>query len=121
MSTDRKDLETLIADKREQAAVLRSHGHAAQAKSLEEFADEVAEAMRSYLTLLSDSEAMLRSGWAIGRLRGHFAEWEAAGFATLDAKGKRRYRECIVPVRANRSGARLAGARGESLRKAGGQ
>jgi hypothetical protein len=76
--------------------------------------------MRSYLTTLSESEAQLRSGWSVPRLRAKFAEWESAGFAMLDERGKRRYRECIVPVRAERVTARLAGLRGESLRQAGG-
>lgn len=109
-------LEQVIADARGQAAVLRSHGHSTQAKSIEQLADDVSACMRAYLTMLSDSEAMLRSGWSLGRLRGKFAEWERAGFAVLDPRGKRRYRECIVPTRADRSSARLAGERGDSLR-----
>jgi hypothetical protein len=110
------DLAQVLADAREEAAVLRSHGHAAQAKSVEGLADRVAETMRSWLTLMSESEASLRSGWSLHRLRGRFAEWEAAGFAILDARGKRRYRECIIPVRSERASARLAGIRGESLK-----
>lgn len=111
------DLATVLADAREEAAVLRSHGHGAQAKSIESLADRVSEVMRPYLTTLSESEAMLRSGLTSNRLRRHFAEWEASGFAFLDPKGKRRYREMIVPARADRSAERLAGSRGESLRK----
>ncbi len=114
------DLETVLADARGEAAVLRSHGHTAQAKSLESLADQVTDSMRAYLTTLSESEAVLRSGWTGARLRGRFAEWEAQGLAALDAKGKRRYRECIVPVRAERAVDRLAGQRGESLRASNG-
>ncbi len=121
MSSDAPDLETVLADAREDAQRLRAHGHSAQARSIEDLADRVAAAMRSYLAVLSESEAMLRSGWGRARLRGKFAEWEAAGFAMLDAKGKRRFRECIVPVHVERSAARLAGARGDSLKKAGGR
>lgn len=109
-------LEQVIADARGEAAVLRSHGHTTQAKSIEALADRVADSMRAYLSMMSDSEAALRSGWSVHRLRGRFAEWEAAGFATLDARGKRRYRECIVPTRDEKSAARLAGSRGDSLR-----
>jgi len=108
-------LEQVLADARGEAAVLRSHGHIAQAKSLEGLAGHVAESMRGYLTILSESEAMLRSGWTAGRLRSRFAEWEAQGLAMLDARGKRRYREIIVPARLERAAARLAGARGERL------
>ncbi len=112
------DLADVLADARGEAAVLRSHGHTAQAKSIEGLADRVSESMRSYLTTLSESEAILRSGWSGARLRGRFAEWETAGFAVLDAKGKRRYREMIVPIRPEAGQHRLAGQRGESLRHA---
>lgn len=111
------DLGQVLADLRGEAAVLRSHGHLAQAKSIEDACDRVAAAMRAHLTTLSESEAMLRSGWGAARLRSHFAEWEAAGFAFLDERGKRRYRECIVPPRADRAADKLAGERGESLRE----
>lgn len=111
-------LEQVLADATEQAAILRAHGHVAQAMSLEGLAEQVRACMRGYLTTLSDSEAQLRSGWAVDRLRGKFPEWEAAGMAMLDERGKRRYRECVVPVRLERSEARLAGLRGDSLRGA---
>lgn len=116
MSDARPDLSTVLADARGEAAVLRSHGHGTQAASIEKLADAVSVAMRSYLNTLSESEAMLRSGWSGTRLRSRFGEWEASGFALLDARGKRRYRECIVPTRGDPAAARLAGQRGESLR-----
>lgn len=109
------DLAVVIADAREEAAVLRSHGHTAQARSIESLAERVAETMRSYLTTLSEKEAELRSGWTANRLRSRFGEWEARGLAMLDERGRRRYRELIVPVRADVDGARLRGLRGEGL------
>ncbi len=112
-------LDQVLADAAERAQHLRAEGHPVQAASIDRVVTDVRASMRSYLTVLSENEAMLRSGWGVGRLRGKFAEWEALGFAMLDAKGKRRYRECIVPVHADRSAARLAGARGDSLKKAG--
>lgn len=110
------DLAQVLADAREEATILRAHGHAVQAKSIEALADKVSASMARWLVTLSEGEAMLRSGWTASRLRSRFAEWEAAGFAMLDARGKRRYRECIVPVRSERASDRLAGERGESLR-----
>ncbi len=109
-------LEQVLADARGEAAVLRSHGHQAQAKSLEGLADLVTESMRAYLAILSESEASLRSGWSVARLRGRFPEWETQGFAMLDERGRRRYRQAIVPVRADLDAARRAGAEGGSLR-----
>lgn len=107
-------LEQVLADAREHAAVLRSHGHGAQAKSIEGVCDAVADAMRPYLSVLSEKEAMMRSGWTVEPLRRRFAEWEAQGFAMLK-NGKRHYRECIVPKRADRAAEREAGRRGERV------
>ena len=109
-------LETVLADAREQAAILRHHGHAAQAKSVEGVADKVAASMLPYLTTLFEKEAMLRSGRGVDFFRARFPEWEARGLAMLDARGRRIYRELIVPVRPQNEVARLAGERGESLK-----
>ncbi len=109
------DLSLVLADAREEAAVLRSHGHAAQAKSIEALADRVRETMRAYLNTLSESEAQLRSGWSGARLRSRFAEWESRGLAMLDERGRRRYRELIVPTRPESDAMRLRGLRGEGL------
>jgi hypothetical protein len=117
----KRDLETVLADAREDAQRLRAHGHSTHATSIERLADDVATTMRGYLTVLTESEAMLRSGWTVARLKAKFAEWEAVGFAVLDGRGKRRYRETIVPVREERAASRLAGIRGESLKKASGR
>lgn len=111
-------LEQVLADAREQAAILRHHGHAAQAKSVEDVVERVAGVMRPWLSVLSEKEAMLRSGRGVDYLRSRFAGWEAAGLAFLDERGRRVYRELIVPTRPHREAARLAGERGESLRRA---
>lgn len=108
-------LEQVLADRRGAAAVLRAHGHGSQAKSIEETVDAVALCMRSYLTILSESEAQLRSGWGVAKLKSRFAEWQARGLAMLDERGRRRYREIIVPVLSEIDAARAKGMRGESL------
>ena len=120
MSDAPRDLDTVLADARERAQLLRAEGHPIQASSIEKVVDEVSASMVSYLKWISDSEAQLRSGWGVARLRNQFPEWEALGFARLSARGKREYRELIVPVRSDQSGAKLAGLRGESLKKASG-
>lgn len=109
-------LETVLGDAREQASVLRYHGHAAQARSVEDVVDRVAGVMRSYLTVLSEKEAMMRSGKGVDFFRARFPEWEARGLAVLDERGRRTYREITVPVRPQLEVARLAGERGESIR-----
>jgi hypothetical protein len=114
MTTD--TLEQVIADAREEAQILRSHGHATQAHSIEALCEKVAGSMRSFLTIMSENEAKLRSGWTTERLRSRFAEWESRGLAMLDAKGRRVYREITVPARTQDDAARLRGERGESIR-----
>jgi hypothetical protein len=108
-------LEQVIGDAREQAAVLRYHGHAIQAASLEKLCEEVTRVMRPFLAVLSEKEAMLRAGKGVDYFRGQFPGWESRGLAMLDDRGRRTYREIVVPVRAQDDAARLRGERGESL------
>ena len=111
-----RKLETILADHRSDAAALQRQGHVAQARSIEAVCDEVAAVMRPYLTIMSESEARLRTGWSTERLRARFVEWESRGLAMLDERGKRRYREIVLPVRPTDAAAKLAGARGEPVR-----
>lgn len=115
-----KSLEQVLADARGEAAVLRHNGHGPQAASVERVCDAVADAMAPFLEVLSESEAQLRSGYSVDWLRSRFAEWEARGLAMLDERGKRRYRAIVLPVGNARTQAKLAGVRGESLRRANG-
>lgn len=117
------DVETVLADARQRAQLLRAEGHPIQAGSIERVCDEFAGAMRPFLTWLSESEAQLRSGWSVERLRSAFPEWEEMGCARKSGDGrraKRQYREFIVPARVLEADARQAGLRGGSLKKAGG-
>jgi hypothetical protein len=120
MSDGPRDLETVLADARQRAQLLRAEGHPVQAASIDRVCEDVSTTMKPYLTWQSETEAQLRSGWSVARLRGKFPEWEAVGFARLSDRGKREYREAIVPVRADRSTDKLAGMRGQSLKKASG-
>lgn len=115
-----KALETVLADALERAQSLKIEGHGPQAASIERVVADVRESMALYLSWMSESNARLRSGWTAERLRGRFPEWEARGLAKLDEKGKRIYREMVIPVRTDVAAAKLAGARGESLRSANG-
>lgn len=115
-----RTLELVLANARERAQIVGSEGHSAQKLSIERVCDEVAEAMASYLEILSESEAQLRSGYSVPQLRSRFPEWEARGLAMLDERGKRRYRAVVLPVRVESAAAKLAGLRGEQLRSANG-
>jgi len=98
------ELEDVLAELREDAEVLRRNGHTAQAISIEHACTRVAVAMRDYLDWLTEDEAMLKSGYTLGKLRKRFPEWAALTPAMARLKGegrraKRLYRRCIVPQR----------------------
>ncbi len=103
-------LEQVLADARGEAAVLRSHGHKAQAESIEKVCEAVTGAAYEYLNWLSEGEARLRSGHSTEFLRARFAAWNEQGLSRWNGK-KREYRAVVVPQRANREAAREAGRR----------
>lgn len=90
--------------------MLRSRGHAHDAKLLEDCADQVTRSAEDYLRFLEESDAMLRSARGESWFRSRYAEWESQGHARK-VNGRRQYRMLIVPQRAN-----LAAAREEGLR-----
>lgn len=121
--SEQLDLETMLADWRQRAQLLRAEGHPVQAGTYDRACEEIGGVMRPFLTWLSESEAQLRSGWSVERLRSAFPEWEEMGCARKSGDGrraKRQYREFIVPARVLEADARQAGLRGGSLKKAGG-
>lgn len=103
-------LEQVLADAREEAAVLKRAGHPVQAAGLERLCDAVARSAEDYLTWLSEADARLQSGRSVEWLRGQFPRWMDQGLARTSGK-KREYRALIVPRRANVSAAREAGRR----------
>lgn len=103
-------LEQVLADAREEAAVLKRAGHPVQAQGIDRLCTAVADAAEDYLTWLTESDARLQSGWSVERLRGQFARWLDQGLARMNGK-RREYRALIIPRRANVSAAREAGRR----------
>lgn len=103
--------EEVLADKREDAAVLRRLGHEHDAKLIEGICDAFAAAAEDYLRWLGEGDAMLQSGWSVERLRRQFPAWERLGHAMYDEKKRRVYRQLIVPHRANTIAARERGRR----------
>jgi hypothetical protein len=110
-----ESLEQALADERESVQVLRKTGHLREAENLDRVLDRVRAAALDYLDWLTEGEARLRSGKSTDWLRARFPAWMAAGHARYDGqgRGKRLYRQLIVPKRANESAAREAGRRGE--------
>ncbi len=110
------ELSQVLADWRGDAAVLRRAGHAADAERLERMADQVSSTAAPYLTWLSETDAMLRSGRTREWLRGRFAGWEAEGHARL-ANRERQYRELIIPRRPEITSAHEAGRQAARARR----
>lgn len=107
-------LEEVLADFRDQANVLRFNGHVTQAASIDAVCDGVAKVMEDYLMVLTEEEAMSRSGKGLEFLRTRFPQWEAAGLAFRDGR-RRRYRALIVPARPNLDLARAEARRDARL------
>ncbi len=112
-----KQLEQVLADAREEAAILDANGHPAQANRMRRLCDDVQESAIEYLTWLSEEEAMRRSNRARTWLRSQFPGWERATHARLNGR-KREYRALVVPQRANASAAYQAGRRAGKRRVA---
>lgn len=97
-----RHLEQVLADWREDAAVLHRQGQRIQAETIQRFAQDVEEAAHEYITWLDEDDAMLRSAHSQRWLRSRFPEWERAGHAKYE-RGRRWYRMLVVPGRANLS------------------
>lgn len=109
-----RDLTDVLDEIRTDAFRLKRTGNAGQADYLERIASEVAEVMRDFLDWLTEDEAMLQSGMARTTLRARFGEWAScappmAKFEGTGRRARRLYRRCVVPRKANKVAAYLAG------------
>ena len=92
-------LEQVIADAREEAAVIRRAGNLGQADYVEQLLDRVSRAAEDYLLWINEADAMIKSGLAERTLRRRFRELLDCGLARHDAKRGREYRAIAVPPR----------------------
>ena len=92
-------LDQLLADFREEAAVLRANGHSVQALGQERILNAVAEATADWRSWISESEAQLRSGKGPDFFRSHRQVWAEDGLAEQRNGRRWFYRRVIVPRR----------------------
>lgn len=121
MSVALTDLAQVIADAREEAAVIRRAGHGDQSEYVEALLDKVFAAAEDYIIWLSEAEARLKSGLSTKTLHRRWRELFDSGNARFNAKGEREYRSCAIPPRPDVAAAREAGratAASEPLKKA---
>jgi hypothetical protein len=98
--TARRELVDVIADAREEAAILRRNGAAFSVDRVEAMLAAVADAAEEWTLFLSEGDAVVRCGYSAAWLRARFPEWERAGHARTAGRA-RQYRACIIPRRAN--------------------
>lgn len=115
--TESLDLGTVVADAREEVAVLKRMGNSAQAEYIEQLLDRIKASAEDFLTWLSEDKAYIKSGLSHRTLRRRFRELSDCGLARYNAHGSREYRSCAIPPRADAAAARAAGLAGESLQR----
>jgi hypothetical protein len=91
-------LEQVLADAKEEAAILRRAGHPAQADGLERLCGQVGRTAEAWLRWLSEADAHTKSGRSIRWLRAQAPEWEAQDLAKREGKAW-LFRDCIIPQR----------------------
>ena len=104
-------LDHVLADFREEAAILRANGHGVQAQTLERALDAVSCAATDFLAWVSESEAQLRSGKGADYFRARRQLWAEDGLAEQRNGRRWFYRRMIVPRRKLSSIARSEAAR----------
>ena len=92
-------LDQVLADFREQAAVLRANGHAPQAQTIDRLLDAVRESAADWLAWVSETEAQLRSGKGPDYFRPRRQTWAEDGLAEQRNGRRWFYRRVIVPRR----------------------
>lgn len=102
--------EEVLADLREESAILRRAGHIGQADRDLALAEQLTRAMPEYFTWLTEDQAATYTGRASDWLRARYTAWEARGLAKSDGR-HRSYRRCILEHRGNAEAAREAGRR----------
>ena len=92
---DPRPTERVLADFREEAAVLRRNGHVAQADAIVRVCDQVAESAIDFLSWITETEARMRSGKGEDYFKARRQRWAEDGLA--EQRGRHwYYRRCII-------------------------
>lgn len=102
-------IEHVLQAAREQTATLRLYGQQETADAVDGLLDRVAAALRGHLQWHDEAGAVLLSGKPAGFFRARFADWERRGLARYAGRGRRLYRETVIPFRADTVSAAEAG------------
>lgn len=94
-----KPLEQVIADAREEAAVLDANRAGFAVARVRELLEEIASSAEEFITWLSEGDAAMRAGVKPITMAGRFPAMQRDGNARLSGRA-RQYRQCAVPQRA---------------------
>lgn len=103
------DLSQLLVDKREEVAMLARAHASVQPEYLTDLLDEFKAAAEDFITWLSESDAMLKSGLSERTLRRRYREMLDCGTARWGKTGREYIAKCI-PYRPDIAAARAKGA-----------
>lgn len=94
-------LEQVIAEAREETATLSRFGQGDIAAAVESILDSLTgtKEMRELLTWHDETGAVLLSGKPAGYFQNRFEGWEKRGLARMVGRGRRQYREVVIPKR----------------------
>lgn len=93
------DLDRLLADVRQEAAILERNGATFSVARVRELVDAVADATEEYRVFLPETLAAIRCGYSAEWLKGRFETMKADGHARQEGR-VRYYRACAIPRRA---------------------
>lgn len=109
-----ESLEQILADTREEAAILERNGASFSVARVRDLCASVEQAAEGWLVWLSETNAAIQCGYSVSWLRARYPQWEREGHARTIGQA-RQYRKCIVPRRANVD---LAAQRGREAARA---
>ena len=108
------DLKTVLADMLSEADTLDRNDATFAVDRVRSFVKDVERAAEEFLTWLSEGDAAMRAGKSVDWIRARYEQMHREGHARMD-KGKRQYRQCAVPRRANID---VAASRGRAAARA---
>jgi hypothetical protein len=99
-------LEQALAEAREQLATISSYGQKDLASAVTALLDKVTATpeMRELVTWHDEAGAVLLSGKPAGYFSNRFDGWHKRGLARYAGRGKRQYREVVIPKRESLAG-----------------